>query len=142
MLIDFCRSPQITTETGELLGPYISKIAKGGPLLKQQITFTDSCLFEPRGQRKIHVRAKCPQMKCGIGKSHPFTPLRLRVRDENERRKRAEHLRIVGGDRSEPHNWPFIVALYRNGRFFCGGSIYTNHWVSATATVLNKHCFK
>lgn len=68
-------------------------------------------------------------MRCGVVKKTPFKVPKLRIRDENERKKREDFLRIVGGDRSTPHSWPYIVALYKDGRFHCGGTIFTSQWV-------------
>ena len=31
--------------------------------------------------------------------------------------------RIVGGHNADPNEWPWIVALFNNGRQFCGGSL-------------------
>jgi len=32
-------------------------------------------------------------------------------------------VRIVGGDVARPKNWPFIAALYKDGKFTCGSTI-------------------
>lgn len=40
---------------------------------------------------------------------------------------------IVGGIRAEPQKWPFVIALYKNGRFHCGGVIHAESWVIACA---------
>lgn len=69
-------------------------------------------------------------MQCGIVRKSVFNAPKLRIRGENERKKRDEILRIVGGDRSGPHNWPYVVALYKDGRFHCGGTIINEQWVS------------
>lgn len=33
------------------------------------------------------------------------------------------------GERSGIHNWPYIVALYKDGRFHCGATILNKNWV-------------
>ena len=37
--------------------------------------------------------------------------------------------RIIGGTRAEPGEFPYQVALLREGRQICGGSIIANNWV-------------
>ncbi|CAH0724813.1 unnamed protein product, partial [Brenthis ino] len=43
--------------------------------------------------------------------------------------------RIVGGHNAELNEWPWIVALFNNGRQFCGGSL-----VDASHVVSAAHC--
>ena len=43
---------------------------------------------------------------------------------------------IVGGRYSQSYSWPFIVAIYLNGNFICGGSIINELWILSAA-----HCF-
>ncbi|XP_044019367.1 serine protease nudel [Aphidius gifuensis] len=45
--------------------------------------------------------------------------------------------RLVGGRASEPKAWPFIVTIYRNGHFSCGGVIVNESWILTAA-----HCVK
>lgn len=97
-----------------------------------QVTFTDSCPMEKNARRTFHVRAKCPPMKCGFIRNNIQNSPRLQFRQANERKKRDEYLRIVGGDRSGPNSWPYIVAMYKDGRFHCGGTIISQYWVSFT----------
>lgn len=120
------RLPSIKSEIGILPGPFISKTNT------DQVRFSDTCPDNSPKRSQFYLRAKCPDLKCGVTTtttSSSFAVPRLRIRDDNERKKRNEHLRIVGGDRSGPHSWPYIVAIYKNGRFHCGGTIYTNLWV-------------
>lgn len=99
-------------------------------MLSQQIQFSDTCPMDSNSRVQAHIRAKCPKLKCGTTKRLLSNTPNLRIRGENERKKRYENLRIVGGDRSAPHSWPYIVAIYRNGHFFCGGTILTSRWVN------------
>lgn len=135
VLIFLSRSPVITVNDGFLRGPFISKISQGENLdgnqaMSSQIRFSDECPMDGQFQRRsAHVHVRCPQMKCGMVKKTLFNAPKLRIRNEGDRRKRDEFLRIVGGDRSGPHSWPYVVAIYKDGRFHCGGTIYNSHWV-------------
>nr|KAF7429288.1 hypothetical protein H0235_005686 [Vespula pensylvanica] len=44
-------------------------------------------------------------------------------------------LGIVGGRASEPEAWPFLIAMYRDGNFHCGGVILNEYWIITAA-----HC--
>lgn len=45
------------------------------------------------------------------------------------------NMRIVGGKLSSPAAWPWLVGIFKNGLFSCGGSIITEKWVLTAA-----HC--
>ncbi|XP_030025581.2 serine protease nudel [Manduca sexta] len=53
------------------------------------------------------------------------------------RNRRAES-RVVGGRPSEPAAWPWMVAIYRNGMFHCGGVVLTQNWVMSAAHCVHK----
>lgn len=46
--------------------------------------------------------------------------------------------RVVGGRASRPKAWPFLVAIYRNGVFHCGGAILNELWVLTAAHCMDK----
>lgn len=125
------RLPQIQNQFGWLPGPFISRISRDETqFLSNQIRFSSTCPISQEG-RGFHVRVKCPPMRCGVVKKPLVNVPKLRIRmNENERRKRDEYLRIIGGDRSGPHSWPYIVAVYKDGRFHCGGTIFNQFWVN------------
>lgn len=130
--MSICRKPQIKYLSGMLPGPFVSKPISNNVASPDEVEFTQSCV-PFAGQDPKVVRVQCPQMKCGRRTKLEFDAPKLRIRnedDEDKREKRDETLRIVGGDRSLPHEWPFIVAIYKNGRFHCGGTIHTSDWVS------------
>lgn len=52
-----------------------------------------------------------------------------------DRRKRAEAGRVVGGKESKAKAWPWIVAIYEDGYFHCGGVILDEKWIMTAA-----HC--
>merc|ERR1712168_645162 len=43
--------------------------------------------------------------------------------------------KIVGGEEAEPNQWPWIVALFVDNAWFCGGSLISENWVLTAA-----HC--
>ncbi|GBN08993.1 Serine protease nudel, partial [Araneus ventricosus] len=64
----------------------------------------------------------CNDAKCGLNPHHllPKRPM----------------ARIVGGENSQPGNWPWHAAVYKNGTYACGATIINNHWLLSAA-----HCF-
>lgn len=55
--------------------------------------------------------------------------------NNNMRDKRGKG-RVVGGRSSAPAAWPWVVAIYRDGLFQCGGVLINDEWVMTAA-----HCF-
>ncbi|CAB3237996.1 unnamed protein product [Arctia plantaginis] len=53
------------------------------------------------------------------------------------RNKRTES-RVVGGNPSQPAAWPWLVALYRDGMFHCGGVIISHSWIISAAHCVHK----
>ncbi|XP_026737242.1 serine protease nudel isoform X2 [Trichoplusia ni] len=53
------------------------------------------------------------------------------------RNKRTES-RVVGGKPSQPAAWPWMVAVYRNGMFHCGGVVITHSWIISAAHCVHK----
>jgi hypothetical protein len=78
--------------------------------------------------RRQVAMVRCPLPKCGS-----------RILDEpaisRPKTKRVVGGRIVGGKLSKPTAWPFLVAIFRDGNFHCGGSLITEEWVLSAA-----HC--
>lgn len=132
------REPKISMSISVLPGPFIS-IASDPRDLSQQIRIHESCRFGPHNDR-LMVRVRCPDMKCGTtAKKLTFILPKLIIRDDINRQKREEDfVRIVGGDRSIPHSWPFIVALYRDGSFHCGGTIINTNWILSAAHCMTR----
>ncbi|XP_034949876.1 serine protease nudel isoform X2 [Chelonus insularis] len=52
---------------------------------------------------------------------------------------RSMDSRIVGGRASQPQAWPFLVAIYRDGYFKCGGVIVNEQWISTAAHCVEGH---
>lgn len=57
-------------------------------------------------------------------------------RDENDTLVGAQ-LRVVGGRASQPRAWPFLVAIYKDGHFHCGGTILSEIYVLTAS-----HCME
>jgi secreted trypsin-like serine protease len=74
------------------------------------------------------IYVKCGQPKCGISKidGEKFTRSKRETEDISHEVKAA---RIVGGSSALPGEFPFIVAIFKDGRFHCGGSIYNERWI-------------
>ncbi|XP_043512078.1 serine protease nudel-like isoform X2 [Frieseomelitta varia] len=67
-------------------------------------------------------------------------------RGENEKRVARDQddmvgsqLRVVGGRASHPKAWPFLVAVYKEGIFYCGGVILSELWVLTAAHCLDGY---
>ncbi|XP_038220089.1 serine protease nudel [Zerene cesonia] len=58
--------------------------------------------------------------------------------DNKENRIKRMESRVVGGKPSQPAAWPWVVALYRNGMFHCGGVILSQNWVMSAAHCIHK----
>ncbi|KAJ0178781.1 hypothetical protein K1T71_005556 [Dendrolimus kikuchii] len=53
------------------------------------------------------------------------------------RDKRTES-RVVGGKPSLPAAWPWMVAIYRDGMFHCGGVVVNQNWIMSAAHCVHK----
>lgn len=115
--------------------------------------------FESVCRGPVHV--KCPPVPCGIRVSnYPESYRYARIyldnlvaskhnnsvddsivkenkTDVNNTESFLGDPRLVGGRASEPKAWPFIVTIYKNGYFSCGGVIVNESWILTAA-----HCVK
>ncbi|XP_018361821.1 PREDICTED: uncharacterized protein LOC108760388 [Trachymyrmex cornetzi] len=64
------------------------------------------------------LKIRCKNFECGI------------------RTQVASTARIVGGASSSVGNWPWQVALYKDGNYQCGGALINDRWVISAG-----HCF-
>ncbi|KYN08333.1 Enteropeptidase [Cyphomyrmex costatus] len=64
------------------------------------------------------LKIRCKNFECGI------------------RTQVASTARIVGGASSSMGNWPWQVALYKDGNYQCGGALINDRWVISAG-----HCF-
>lgn len=49
-----------------------------------------------------------------------------------------ESVKVVGGSESQPGSWPWLVAIYQDGIFHCGGVIINELWVMTAAHCVEK----
>lgn len=132
----FVGKPSITFKPLSLPGPFIEPTNIGNAHFPQSCQKRDS--QEILGDHVAYV--KCTPTKCGLTKSNTrsllarkskrFAKLQAAIEVQKKREVENDGGRIVGGTFSKPMEWPFVVALYRNGNFHCGGSIYSEIWVS------------
>lgn len=50
-------------------------------------------------------------------------------------------LRVVGGRASQPRAWPFLVAIYKDGNFHCGGVILDEIWILTAAHCMEEYVY-
>lgn len=96
----------------------------------RQPVITEACV---EGNQHVALFVTCQPIKCGSVKK-TSAGMQLRIRDDQNRGERRSNdgdasLRVVGGAACEPQKWPYIIAMYRDGSFHCGGTIHTPHWV-------------
>ena len=128
-------NPIITFKPITLPGPFIEPTHVGRAYFPQSCQKRDSA--DDLTDHATYVR--CARAKCGITKSSSisvkarkskrFTNIQANVELKKKRQIENEEGRIVGGTFSKPMEWPFVVAVYRNGNFHCGGTIYSEQWV-------------
>lgn len=109
-----------------IVGPFISN--KGDKL--QDPMIEEHC--------NAPTYVTCPQIKCGRVKNphDAFHAVHKRQSGNKTESTEKENVRIVGGTDCFPHQWPFIVAIFKNGKHHCGGAIKSAQWVITAA-----HCF-
>ncbi|XP_072940091.1 serine protease ndl [Epargyreus clarus] len=56
----------------------------------------------------------------------------------NDVRKKRTESRVVGGKPSQPAAWPWMIALYRDGSFHCGGVVISHNWIMSAAHCVHK----
>uniref|UniRef100_A0A182K055 Peptidase S1 domain-containing protein n=1 Tax=Anopheles christyi TaxID=43041 RepID=A0A182K055_9DIPT len=121
------REPLLSHGHGSLPGPYISQRANSAV---SQPEFSDAC-------NGVYMDVKCPTVRCGTSRLHEQHAARINVRTRRNTNESeiVESVRIVGGSHADPEAYPFIVGIFRDGKYHCGGSIYNEHWIISAA-----HC--
>ncbi|KAJ2952130.1 hypothetical protein O0L34_g4408 [Tuta absoluta] len=68
-------------------------------------------------------------------KSNHSSYMEKEIMDSSNLRNKRTESRVVGGIASQPAAWPWMIAMYRDGMFHCGGVVLTQSWVMSAA-----HC--
>jgi len=95
------------------------------------------------------IFVECEPEMCGIRSDLKFNknidPDRMRRSPYSEsssnitsRFTRSKDPRVVGGIASNPGAWPWLIALYQDGIFHCGGVILSDQWVLTAAHCVNQ----
>lgn len=119
----------------------------GGPFISigvnNQITLLSSCKYQG-------ILVECEPEVCGIRADLKFIknidPDRMKrsssysnnLNNVTSRFVRSKDPRVVGGIASNPGAWPWLIALYQDGIFHCGGVILSEQWVLTAAHCVNQ----
>lgn len=127
--------PQISYQQATIPGPFITP----AEFDLNEPTISETCGIFPNTNSILFV--KCPPMKCGIPNEYAFKSKSAMNSDQLEstdqtiknlsKMKRSSKAsdRVVGGIPCHPMKWPFIIGMYRDGNFHCGGIIHNDLWV-------------
>ncbi|XP_022174294.1 serine protease nudel isoform X2 [Myzus persicae] len=141
-----------TVESGEISKPnkvqYMNELTTyNGPYINidgnNQIILSNECNHQG-------IFVECEPEMCGIRSDLKFNknidPDRLRRSSPLEssnnitsRFTRSKDARVVGGIASNPGAWPWLIALYQDGIFHCGGVILSDQWVLTAAHCVNQY---
>ncbi|XP_064071521.1 serine protease nudel isoform X2 [Vanessa tameamea] len=122
-----------------------TRVLTATQLLKEN-TAIENHLFG-RNKRYLLQRQRQPmtfyggRMKRNVGNKSVRSEIPLNYLSDgkiNEVRSKRAQGRVVGGKPSQPAAWPWMVALYRDGVFHCGGVIINQNWVMSAAHCVNK----
>lgn len=128
---------QYNNEPTTYNGPYIS-IGENN-----QITLHNSCKHQG-------IIVECEPEICGIRSdfntfNKNIDPDRLKrspyleySNNTTSRFSRSKDPRVVGGIASNPGAWPWLIALYQDGIFHCGGVILSDRWILTAAHCVNQ----
>ncbi|CAG9823853.1 unnamed protein product [Phaedon cochleariae] len=96
---------------------------------------------------------ECPPLFCGLRMTinNPYRPQEVDTSAENlinDMERGAEvkkenvllgNSRVVGGKPSQPAAWPWLVSIYKNGIFHCGGVLINEMWIVTAAHCVDKY---
>nr|CAI5852171.1 unnamed protein product [Callosobruchus analis] len=99
---------------------------------------------------------ECPPMYCGlrVKTKNPYRREEVdtsaesllnelgrnaRSAEHAEMSTEENHLRVVGGKPSQPAAWPWLVSIYKNGVFHCGGVLINEEWIITAAHCVDRY---
>lgn len=132
--------PVMSIKSFQIPGPFIQpNVNQLNQVIDSDPMFTDTCQLDkfPSDENQV-MFVKCPPPACGVSKQldNIIIP-QMRERGNSSGSEVGSEARIVGGFDAKPMEYPFIVAIFKDGNFHCGGSIYNEHWIITAA-----HCTK
>ncbi|XP_017777496.1 PREDICTED: serine protease nudel-like [Nicrophorus vespilloides] len=126
---------------------YEYKGSYANALPEEQIDIVASCVAD----RAVYV--ECPQPTCGM-RSVTMNPYRQEEVDTsaeeiaarfrparalNESETIVGDGRVVGGRACQPAAWPWVVSIYKNGAFHCGGVLISDTWLITASHCVEKY---
>lgn len=130
--------PSISIKSFQIPGPFIQpNIDQRDVIIDSDPIFTDTCQLAKFSQDENQmIFVECPPPACGVSKKiEIMVNPGMREKGNTSNIDVDPEARIVGGDDAKPMEYPFIVAIYKDGNFHCGGSIYNENWIITAA-----HC--
>ncbi|XP_015840900.2 serine protease nudel isoform X2 [Tribolium castaneum] len=122
-----------------------------GPFLG--ISSTNGIILSNDCMRNKAVFVECPPMFCGM-RLTVTNPFRIAEVDTSAEELLARmHLnrpatdelvgdsRVVGGKPCQPTAWPWVVSIYKNGVFHCGGVLINDLWILTAAHCVDRFWF-
>ncbi|XP_050544964.1 serine protease nudel-like [Daktulosphaira vitifoliae] len=129
---------EFVTEPISYTGPYLS-------IYNNNIEFEDSCHYQG-------VLVQCGAADCGTRSNFKLSKnLNLdRSRRNSEisdsmknstldDQIESNRFRVVGGISSNPGAWPWLIAMYQDGIFHCGGVILNENWIISAAHCVHQY---
>lgn len=116
LVVLFCRDAEISvvSEESSYFGKFVTTVVKilDGEV-HEAIELVENCSRVESGSKNTVLRVKCPEL-CG----------KLMIPE------RRSSFRIAGGSNANERSNPWLIGLFINGTFSCGGSVIKKDLVS------------
>lgn len=132
-IVDVHSSPLKYLKPIQMPGPFIN-LLKPAHLITPE--FNDTCFVT--NDKIVSTYITCPPVKCGTESSYVERHTRHTEVNANELTNENENVKIVGGNNANSRSWPYVVAIFRNGVFLCGGTIFNEYWIITAAHCLDQ----